>query len=142
MSPQRSDLILSTHIPNIELDIFIRDGLHVESHRRNRRDILIQLQLVENRRLARSVETQHQKAHFLRSEDLAHHLGYLSSHCGGWRGGSGLAGRGVHESLWSFLREMLLFMRSKGGLAICLKENWRTGEAFGSREGRVLSSQG
>ena len=83
MSPQRPDFILSTHIPDIEFNILVCDRLDVKSHGRNGCDVLIQLQLIQDRCLARSVESQHQQAHFFRSEDLAHHFGDLSSHCSG-----------------------------------------------------------
>jgi hypothetical protein len=81
MSPKRPDLILSTHIPHVKLHILVRDRLDVEPHRRDRRDVLVQLQLVQYRRLARGVQPQHQQPHLLRPEDLAHHLGELASHC-------------------------------------------------------------
>ena len=82
MPPKRPNLILSTHIPNIKLNILIRHRLDVKPHCGNRRDILIQLQLIQYRRLPCSVESQHQEAHFLRPEDLAHHFGDLAAHCG------------------------------------------------------------
>lgn len=31
MPPQRSNLVLPSHIPNIELDVLVRDGLDVEA---------------------------------------------------------------------------------------------------------------
>jgi hypothetical protein len=33
--------------------------------------------------LSRCVETEHEQAHFFRSEDLAHHFGDLAAHCRG-----------------------------------------------------------
>lgn len=39
--------------------------------------------------LSSSIETQHQDAHFLRAEDLSHHLGYLATHFGELVGGVG-----------------------------------------------------
>ena len=84
MPPQRPDLILSSHIPNIKFDILIGDRLDVESDCRNSSDILVKLQFVENGRLAGGVEAQHQQAHFLRAEDLAHHFRDLAAHCGGF----------------------------------------------------------
>ena len=77
---------MSTDIPNIELHVLVCNCLDVESHCRNSRDILIKLQLIQYRRLASSIESQHQQAHFLGPEDLAHHLGDLSSHIGGGAG--------------------------------------------------------
>ena len=41
MPPQRSNLVLSSHIPDIELDILIRDGLNVEADGRDGSDVRI-----------------------------------------------------------------------------------------------------
>lgn len=89
MSPQRPNLILSSHIPNIELDILVCNRLDIESDSRNGSDILVQAQSVQNRRLSRGIETQHQQSHLLRSEDLAHHLGELGAHLDGCAGEAG-----------------------------------------------------
>jgi hypothetical protein len=83
MPPERPNLILSPHIPNIKLNILIRHRLHVEPNRRNGSDVLVQLQLVQYRRLPRGVQTQHQQSHLLGPEDLAHHFRELASHFGG-----------------------------------------------------------
>ena len=48
MSPQWSDLILPADVPDIELDILIRNRLDIEPDRWDRADILIEFQLVEN----------------------------------------------------------------------------------------------
>ena len=45
-------------------------------------DDLTKLQLVENGGLSGGVESQHQQAHLLGSEDLAHHSRDLSTHLG------------------------------------------------------------
>ena len=49
MSPQRSDLILTTDIPDVELDVLVDDRLDVEAHRRNGGDVVIELQLIHDR---------------------------------------------------------------------------------------------
>ena len=49
MPPKRPNLILPSHIPNVELDILIRDRLDVEANRRNGSDVGVDLQLVEDR---------------------------------------------------------------------------------------------
>lgn len=41
MPPERSNLILATHVPHIELDILIRDTLDVESDGGNSGDVLV-----------------------------------------------------------------------------------------------------
>ena len=80
MPPQRTNLILTPNIPHIKLDILIRHRLDVKPHGRNRSHVLSQLELVQNSRLARGVETEHEEAHFLGSEDLAHYFGDLAAH--------------------------------------------------------------
>ena len=49
MSPQGSYLVLSANIPHIELDIFVGDGLNVEADSWDGGNVLVQLELVENR---------------------------------------------------------------------------------------------
>lgn len=98
MSPQRSDLVLSTNIPYGELDVLVLDGLNVESCRilmdtlgklpgcksmerdgyhtdcGNSGDDFTKLQLVKNSSLSGSIQTNHQNSHLLLSpktvEDL------------------------------------------------------------------------
>lgn len=48
MSPQRPDLVLSAHIPDIEFDILICDGLDVEAYGGDGGDGLVELELVED----------------------------------------------------------------------------------------------
>ena len=48
MSPQRPDLILPAHIPDIELDILVCYSLHVEANSGNGGDVLVEFQLVED----------------------------------------------------------------------------------------------
>lgn len=72
--PQRTNLVLATHIPNIELDILVGNRLDVEADSRDRGDVLAEFELVKDSGLAGGVEPEHEQAHFLRSEDLAHHF--------------------------------------------------------------------
>lgn len=46
MSPERSDLVLASDIPNIELGVLVGDSLDVEAHRWYRGHVLIELELV------------------------------------------------------------------------------------------------
>jgi hypothetical protein len=48
MSPQRTDLVLAADIPDIELCVFVRDGLDVEADGGNCGDVLVELELVED----------------------------------------------------------------------------------------------
>lgn len=43
MPPQRSDLVLPSHIPDIELDVLVRDRFDVEAHSGNGGYGLVQL---------------------------------------------------------------------------------------------------
>ena len=49
MSPQRPNLILPSHVPDIKLDILIGDGLDVEADGGDGGDVGVELQLVEDR---------------------------------------------------------------------------------------------
>ena len=57
VSPQWSDLVLTTDIPHCETDVLILDGLHVEAYRGNGRHYFAQLQLVQDRSLTSCVKT-------------------------------------------------------------------------------------
>lgn len=48
MSPQRSNLVLAADIPDVELDILIRDRLDVEADCRDGGDVLVELEFVED----------------------------------------------------------------------------------------------
>ena len=48
MPPQRPNLVLPPHVPHIELDVLIRDGLDVEADSRNGGDLGVELELVED----------------------------------------------------------------------------------------------
>lgn len=48
MPPQRPDLVLSSYIPDVELDIFVCDRLHVEADCRDSGDVLVELELVQD----------------------------------------------------------------------------------------------
>lgn len=48
MPPKRPNLILSSHIPNVEFDVLIRDSLDVEADSRDGSDVGVKLQLVED----------------------------------------------------------------------------------------------
>lgn len=49
MPPQRSYLVLSTHVPDIELNILVCDGLDIKANGRDGGDVLVQLELVQDR---------------------------------------------------------------------------------------------
>jgi len=95
VSPQGTDLVLTSDIPDVEFGVLVCDGLDVETDGGDCCYVLVQLEFVEDgclgtsdqhsahwvvaegrilTGLASSVETKHQQAHFLAAEDLGHHL--------------------------------------------------------------------
>ena len=61
--PERTNFVLAADVPHGEAEAFDRlDRLHVEADRRDGADDLVQLELVQNGRLARCVQTQHKNA--------------------------------------------------------------------------------
>jgi hypothetical protein len=86
MPPQRSDFVLSTHVPHSELNVLVFDGLDVEAwhdlsvgavasscllsfgsptDRGNCGNDFTKFELVENGGLSSSIETHHQNSHLL-----------------------------------------------------------------------------
>ena len=65
MPPKRANLILPSHIPNVELDILIRDRLDVEADSRDGGDVGVELELVEDR--YRHISHFHNQSRRLRS---------------------------------------------------------------------------
>lgn len=72
MTPKRSDLVLSTHIPYVEFDILVLDRFDVEAYRRDGCDGLIEFEFVEDRGFSCCVETKHENTHFFVAKDFAH----------------------------------------------------------------------
>ena len=57
MPPQRADLVLAADVPHGEVDVFVLDGLDVESDGGNGSDDFSELQLVEDCGLTGGIET-------------------------------------------------------------------------------------
>mmetsp|Transcript_16073 Transcript_16073/g.26848 ORF Transcript_16073/g.26848 Transcript_16073/m.26848 type:complete len:253 (+) Transcript_16073:59-817(+) len=68
VTPQRTDLILTTDIPNCERDVLVFNSFNVESNSRNRGNDFTKLQFVENGSLSGGIKTNHQDTHLLLSE--------------------------------------------------------------------------
>lgn len=83
MSPERSDLVLSSDIPHGELNVLVLDGLDVESDGWDSGDDFTELQLVENGGLSGGIQTNHQDSHLLLSPELVEQLGECKTHVGG-----------------------------------------------------------
>ena len=61
--PERSEFVLSAHIPDGELDVPVFKGLHVESDGGDGRNEFVLLQLEEEGRLTRPVQAQGHHPH-------------------------------------------------------------------------------
>jgi hypothetical protein len=48
VSPQGPDLVLASHIPDVEFGVLVCDGLDVEADGWDRRHVLVELELVED----------------------------------------------------------------------------------------------
>lgn len=48
MAPERADLVLSAHVPHVELDVFVCYCFDVEADGRNGGDVLVEFELVED----------------------------------------------------------------------------------------------
>ena len=48
MPPQGSDLVLPTHVPYVELNVLVGHGLDVKANGRNRGDVLVEFEFVED----------------------------------------------------------------------------------------------
>lgn len=68
MPPQRSDLVLSSDIPNGEGNVLVFNSLDVEADCWNGSDDFSELQLVKDGRLSGRVQTNHENAHLLLAE--------------------------------------------------------------------------
>ena len=59
VSPERSDFVLTTYIPNCEGNVFLVDCLHIETNRWNCGHYFSQFEFVEDGGLTSSIETDH-----------------------------------------------------------------------------------
>ena len=81
VAPQRTDLVLTAHIPHGEVDVLVLNSLHVEPDGGDGRNDLTELQLVEDGGLTGGVEPDHEDSHVLLPEELAEQLSKASTHC-------------------------------------------------------------
>lgn len=86
VSPEGTDLVLTTDIPDGELDVLVLDGLDVEANGRDSGDNLAKLELVENGGFTGGIETDHENSHLLLPPQLIEQLGKSETHvCDFWR---------------------------------------------------------
>jgi hypothetical protein len=83
MSPEGTDLVLTTDIPHGELNVLVLDSLDVEANGGDGGDDLTKLKLVKNGGFTGGIETNHQDTHLLLSPQLIEDLGKCETHdCG------------------------------------------------------------
>ena len=68
VSPEKSNLVLTTDIPHIERDVLVLDGLDVEADGGDGVDDLTELKLVKDGGLAGGIEANHENTHLTCSE--------------------------------------------------------------------------
>ena len=80
VAPKSANLVLATHIPNVELDVLVFHGLHIKSYGGDGGNDLCQFQAVQNGGLACSVQTKHQNPHLFGSNHPCPHLAEKHAH--------------------------------------------------------------
>lgn len=80
VSPEGTDLVLTTDIPDGELNVLVLDGLDVEADGRDSSDNLTKLELVENGGFTGGIETDHENSHLLLPPQLIEQLGKSETH--------------------------------------------------------------
>lgn len=85
VSPQGTDLVLTTDIPHGELDVLVLNGLDVEANSRDGGDDFTKLQLVQNSGFTGGIETDHENSHLLLPPQLVENLRKGETHDCDWR---------------------------------------------------------
>ena len=80
VTPQRTDLVLTTDIPHGEGDVLVLDSLDVETDGGDGGDDLSKLQLVKDGSLTGGIESDHQNTHLLLAEEPFERLGEKTAH--------------------------------------------------------------
>mmetsp|Transcript_23928 Transcript_23928/g.65196 ORF Transcript_23928/g.65196 Transcript_23928/m.65196 type:complete len:229 (+) Transcript_23928:314-1000(+) len=78
--PQLADLILAADVPNVEVDVPVLHGLHVEADGGHGREHLAHLQAVKDCGLASSIESEHKDALVLVAQQALPHLAEGDAH--------------------------------------------------------------
>lgn len=101
VSPQRSDLVLSTDIPHGEGNVLVLDGLNVETNGWDGGDDLAKLQFVQDGGFTGGIQTNHQYSHLFVAKEVAEQLTERQSH-------GELEGCNFLESGWVICNSVLL----------------------------------
>lgn len=80
MPPQRSNLILSSDIPDCERNVLVLDRLHIKTNGRDSGDNFTEFKLVKDGCFTSSIETDHKDSHFLLAEEAIKELGDGKTH--------------------------------------------------------------
>ena len=80
VSPEKSDLVLTTDVPHVEGDVLVLNSLNVESNCWDGVDDLTELQLVEDSCLSGGIETDHENAHLAGADHALPDVGEKVSH--------------------------------------------------------------
>ena len=80
VSPEESDLILTTYVPHIKADVLVLNCLDVEANSWDRCHHLAKLQLVQDCGLTCCIETNHQNAHLLLAKHALPNLAHQEAH--------------------------------------------------------------
>ena len=78
--PELSDFILSSNVPDCELDLLKLNCLDVKSDGWNWWNDLTQLKFVEDGSLTGGIQTEHQGSEFLLSEEISENFSEVKSH--------------------------------------------------------------
>ena len=80
VSPEESNLVLTTDVPHSEGDVLILDSLDIEADSGDSSDDLTKLELVEDCSLTGGIEADHEDAHLLLAKEALPDLGKHSTH--------------------------------------------------------------
>jgi len=71
VAPEGPNFLLAAHVPHRHLQVAVLEALRVEPDRRRGRDVLVELQPVEDGGLARAIEAEHEDAHVAIQQERA-----------------------------------------------------------------------
>ena len=77
MPPKRPNFILPSHIPNVELDVLIRDGLDVEANSGNGSDVGVEFKLIKDCYRPASVSPDLRKHLIMDPREMKTHWSFL-----------------------------------------------------------------
>jgi len=79
VAPERTDLVLASDIPHVELDLLVGHCLNVETDSGDGGHVLAQFELVENGCLASRIKAEHKHTHLLVAKELRKQISHFVS---------------------------------------------------------------